>query len=646
MKHFIAILYVLLVVVLAVATFVEREMGSSWVATHIYHSFWFALLWGILSVLTIVVFICKRLWKKLFTCLFHTSFVCILVGALITFQLGRRGVIHIVQGYGENRFISDDRQLVEQLPFTLHLDSFTIKHYPGTTAVSDYVSYLQVDNQKAEVSMNNILRYQGYRFCQASFDEDGRGTYLSVNYDPWGIAVTYTGYLLLALSSLGLLLSPKSGFRKLLKHPLLRSGGASLLFCFMSQQLFAQQPPSLNPYQADSLAHTQVIYQGRIAPMGTLAHDLLLKIYGKSSYQGLTASQVVGGWMCYPDSWKDEPMILIKDKHLREQLNLQGKYASYNQLYPLIQQNESMQTAILQVDEKVGLLSMLLQGELVQQLRDERYRLSDKKVAVELLYYRYPYVKWLFMFSLTLGFLSLFFLFSSRLKYRCAPYVRCLLATQSVLLLLLFGARWYIAGRIPLTGGYETMLFVALSASLCAWWLSYRFRFMLPIGFLLAGFMLLVAHLSGSNPTITPLIPVLNSAWLCFHVSFIMIAYTLFGLMFVCGLLGICLPSRSEQLMLFSRLLLYPATLLLGVGIFMGAIWANVSWGRYWAWDPKEVWALICFMIYGIGFHLDNLPCLRKPKAFHLFAILAFFSVLMTYFGVNLLMGGLHSYGN
>ena len=654
MKRLVSILYMLLVMVLAIATFVECEKGSSWVATHIYHSFWFAALWGILALLAVVIIARKRLWHKTSMLMFHASFFCILLGALITFLFGVRGTIHLVEGSSEKRFISDNQHLVQPLPFTLHLDSFRIEHYAGTSAVADYISYLHVDDVKAEVSMNQILRYKGYRFCQASFDEDGKGSYLSVNHDPWGIAITYTGYLMLALSSIGLLLSPRGGFRKLLKHPLLRRGAACLLFCFLSLQAAkANELPTLNERQADSLARSQVVYQERISPFATLAHDLLLKVNGEATYRGLTPTQVVGGWMQYPDAWKDEPMIKIKDEALRTALDLNEQYVSFNQLHrgeeyclaSLYQQDECLQKAILQVDEKVGLLSMLLHGELVQPLADTRFALSDSRVAVELLYYRYPYVKWLFMVGLTLGFLSLFLLLSPRPCRRCTVFVRCIHGVQSVLLLCLFGARWYIAGRIPLTGGYETMLFVALCASLSAQCLMHRFRFMLSLGFLLPGFMLLVAHLSGSNPVITPLIPVLNSPWLCFHVSFIMLAYTLFGIMFVCSVLALFLPARQELFMLFNKLLLYPATLLLGVGIFMGAIWANVSWGRYWAWDPKEVWALICFMVYGIGFHVDSLPWLRRPKAFHLFCIFAFLTVLMTYFGVNLFMGGLHSYG-
>ena len=100
------------------------------------------------------------------------------------------------------------------------------------------------------------------------------------------------------------------------------------------------------------------------------------------------------------------------------------------------------------------------------------------------------------------------------------------------------------------------------------------------------------------------------------------------------------------QLTLLSRLLLYPATSLLGIGIILGAVWANVSWGSYWSWDPKEVWALVAFIVYGIAFHTRSLPWLQRPRTFHIYMVLAFAVVLMTYFGVNYLLGGMHSYAN
>ena len=104
--------------------------------------------------------------------------------------------------------------------------------------------------------------------------------------------------------------------------------------------------------------------------------------------------------------------------------------------------------------------------------------------------------------------------------------------------------------------------------------------------------------------------------------------------------------EQVERLTLLSRILLYPATLILALGIFIGAVWANISWGRYWAWDPKEVWALITLLIYGIAFHTQSIKVFRKPIFFHIFLIAAFTTVLMTYFGVNYFLGGMHSYAN
>lgn len=167
---------------------------------------------------------------------------------------------------------------------------------------------------------------------------------------------------------------------------------------------------------------------------------------------------------------------------------------------------------------------------------------------------------------------------------------------------------------------------------------------MVPFGFLLSGFVLLVSYLGQMNPQITPLVPVLVSPWLSTHVSFIMIAYAFLAFICLNGWLGLCLPREAGKLMVFSRILLYPSMFFLGVGIFIGAVWANVSWGRYWAWDPKEVWALITFMVYGVPFHCDSLSWLSRPKYFHLYMVLAFLTVLMTYFGVSFFLGGMHSY--
>lgn len=149
-----------------------------------------------------------------------------------------------------------------------------------------------------------------------------------------------------------------------------------------------------------------------------------------------------------------------------------------------------------------------------------------------------------------------------------------------------------------------------------------------------------------ANPRITQLMPVLQSPLLSVHVMVIMISYTLFAFMMLNGVAALVgrNEGRMEYLKTISNIMLYPALFLLTAGIFIGAVWANVSWGRYWGWDPKEVWALITMLIYSLGIHQGSLKWFRNPKNFHIFCILAFLSVLVTYFGVNFLLGGLHSY--
>jgi ABC-type transport system involved in cytochrome c biogenesis permease subunit len=147
-----------------------------------------------------------------------------------------------------------------------------------------------------------------------------------------------------------------------------------------------------------------------------------------------------------------------------------------------------------------------------------------------------------------------------------------------------------------------------------------------------------------------PLQPVLQTSLLGIHVSVIMLAYTLFAIIMIDGIIALCLPKKREGLMHLSQVLLYPAEFCLTAGIFIGAVWANMSWGRYWGWDPKETWALITMLVYALLLHLPWLKPLIRTDArktqlvYHIFSIVAFLFVIFTYFGVNYLLGGLHSY--
>ena len=155
---------------------------------------------------------------------------------------------------------------------------------------------------------------------------------------------------------------------------------------------------------------------------------------------------------------------------------------------------------------------------------------------------------------------------------------------------------------------------------------------------------LLIAWLGGAFPK-GPLVPVLRSPLLFIHVVPMMVCYSIFSLLSVLGIVGLCLrPTASERLRDIGYSVLYPAVFLLAFGTFLGGVWANISWGNYWAWDPKETWALVTLMIYSFALHGTSLRAPGRPRLFHLFCILAFLAVLVTYFGVNLFFGGVHAY--
>lgn len=682
LKRLLIAVYICLVCLLAIATFLEQACGTDFVEKYIYHTFWFCCLWGILAALAVIALIRRQLWKHLPTLLLHGSFLVILAGAMLTFVGSRKGYVHLTVGNKVGSFVEQESGRRIDLPFTLLLDSFRVEHYPGTEAPADYVSHIRIlrsgqDTDSAScsrtVSMNRILSEQGFRFYQSSFDEDKRGSWLTVNYDPWGIGATYAGYVLLGISMIGLLFSHRGEFRRLMNHPLLRKGG---VFCLLllagSMQVQGRTLPALSIRQADSLAYEQVIYHDRVVPFNTLARDFVVKLTGRPSYAGLTPEQIIGGWLLRPDVWQYEPMIYIKNRELCRLLNLKTPYASVADLFDgqryrlqdfwqgrqeTGRKMSPLEKAIVETDEKVGLILMLQKGTLIRPLpKDGSVKpLPLSKIRAELIYNRIPFSKCLFMFNLTVGLLAFFHLVYCGLRHssersglsrRINRFLVVALYAAFLFQLFGYGLRWYVGGRIPLSNGYETMQFMALCTLVLACLFRRRFPFTVPFGFLLSGFALLVAHLGQMNPQITPLMPVLVSPWLSMHVSLIMMSYALFAFIMLNGILALCIRRHERMLMLLSRLLLYPANFFLGAGIFMGAVWANVSWGRYWAWDPKEVWALITFLVYGMAFHSKSLSAFCRPLFFHIYMIAAFLTVLMTYFGVNYVLGGMHSYAN
>ena len=211
-----------------------------------------------------------------------------------------------------------------------------------------------------------------------------------------------------------------------------------------------------------------------------------------------------------------------------------------------------------------------------------------------------------------------------------------------ILSALCLAMQWILSGHIPLSNTYETLLFAVWILELLIALGCRRDMMLQGIAMTFAAALALVAFLVEEKSGNTHLMPVLNSPWLSIHVSLVMTSYALLGLTFVAAATALLSPSRAPRMQRISLAALYPAQWLLGLGIITGSIWANISWGRYWSWDPKETLALVTFLVYALPLH-GNLAIIRTPRRFHIYMLLAILSVAMTYFGVNLLPS-LHSY--
>lgn len=732
-----------LIVIMMAATVAEKRWGTPFAETYIYGSPWFAAAWGLTGTASLLYLGMRRVRKHFFTWLIHGSLALILLGAGVTHVWGLQGTLHLRSDARQpsTSFQTTDSVRVA-LPFGVQLQQFTLEYYPGTFAPMDFVSTLRIEDnghiRQGQVSMNHIYSLHGYRFYQSRYDSDGRGTTLSVCYDPWGIGLTYTGYALLLVSFIGFFLRPGSAFRSLWHHPLLRKSGLCLLFVVTSGLTIraADAPRALPRHTAAAFGNLYVYYNDRICPLQTLAKDFTVKLCGQSTYKGLTPEQVLTGWFYYYDEWKTEPCIRIKSKEVRrllgittpsaqltdfvgiegyklqEALSGQGitsaqrkdVYAANEvfslvsmatagslwKMYPYISPADSLtnpsrppvwysladrlpadirpeagafiRSSMNYIGEQVARKDYQKVEELVGKIRTYQQRAAAEYVPsalrfqAEKLYNRVNNSRPLAFISVTLGLLSFIYCLRYRIIHR--PGRKVVTRGLSILLGLLLlwlctilTLRGIVSGYIPMSNGHETMQTMAATSALLALLFSRRMEMALPFGFLVSGLALLVSMMGESNPAITQLMPVLSSPLLSLHVMVIMLAYSLLAFIMLNGVTALTLyatrrtnSNEAERLQVWSRLLLYPAVFLLAIGIFIGAVWANMSWGRYWGWDPKEVWALITMLVYALALHPASLHWFRRPVFFHLFTVLAFFCVLITYFGVNFLLGGMHSY--
>jgi len=727
MKRLIITLYILIVVCIGFATVIEKYRGTDFVGQHIYGAWWFSASWAVLTVAACAYLIRQQLYRRVAVMLLHLSFVVILVGALTTHLFARRGVVRLRTHVPERSYIDKDNKVVP-LPFSLTLQEFRIVNYPGTDAPLDYQSIILHGDEEVVVSMNHVGHIDGYRLFQSSYDSDGEGVTLGLSYDPYGISITYGGYLLLLLGIIATLLSRHTHMRSLY-----RRATTTALLLFSIHVSATPLPPTVDRDMAHRLGSISVLYNSRICPLNTVATDFVTQLTGKATWQGYTADEVFVSWMIYYSPWEQQKLIRVKSHYVQQLLGLDSQWASYNDFLNLYHEyklkdaiealrkgsNSVDRKGLLEADEKFHLIEMFYRGQFIRMFpypassiqhspinwyspgaqslpreipvkeqffikqamdfliesivtgqRDRAYEIiakiklfqrsmigdllpSESATQTEIFYNTLRIQKWPVFLSLTISLLLcivMIFWSKSTLIPRLSLFLFSI--PLFIYVTLLLGLRWWLCGHIPVSNGHETMLFMAWVLLLLTLLLHGKFPIIISFGPLIASFCLLVSMLAGSNSQLTPLMPVLQSPLLSVHVMTVMSAYALFALQMLLGmqaLLFIHSPSSINDSPLtkvtaLSQFLLYPAVFLLTIGIFLGAVWANVSWGTYWSWDPKESWALITLMVYAVPFHKASIGIFRNPLYYHLYMIAAFVAVLITYFGVNYMLGGMHSY--
>lgn len=649
------ILLSLAIVALAAISLVPGGEGA-------YASLPMVCLWGAIAIFATIYIFRRKLYRRAAVFTLHIAFLVILAGAAITWFSGSSTTLHLRVG-----------QPAEIGGHRVELTRFAVEYYPGTQAPADFVSTLLIDGREARVSMNRTHTAGAYRIFQTAYDPDRQGSILTVASDRAGTAVSYAGYALLAVAMLWCLIERR------------KSRSAAVALLALTAFGASAAPRTIPAHVADEMGRLYVYRGGRIMPLSTLAHDFSLKVAGSTSPAGVTAEQFLSGWLFFYDDWKTVPCIKVKgegrlaltdffapggayrfdgpghtDANEKFSLISEAVAGSLWRIFPQHHSAEGYEwlspvdspQGDIDVDEwhfiRHGLNYL---AELASDGRWDEFNTAIQKIEMyqyakahevlpgpwpvrcERAFVRLSSWPWAAALLLLGGLLSFFF-FSP-------VWARAVAGAGALWVGILIALSWIASGAVPLTDGSQTMLCLALVALVTGLWVGRRNARIVPLAAIVGALALAVALLGSRQPQITQAVPVLRSPLLSVHVLAVTCAYALLALMAMCG--AAWLLGRRELLAIGHRLI-EPAVFLLAAGIFIGAVWANMSWGRYWGWDPKETWALITMLVYSLPLHRASLPALARDRVFAWYSLVAFVTVLVTYFGVNFFMSGLHSY--
>ena len=287
--------------------------------------------------------------------------------------------------------------------------------------------------------------------------------------------------------------------------------------------------------------------------------------------------------------------------------------------------------------------------------------LTENKINTEILYNKYDIFKSLFSWYLYASFFLFIFLiiqifYKNKIIDSLIKFSISAIYVLFVIHLVGLISRWYISGHAPWSDGYESMIYVAWATMLFGLYFGKKSELTLASTTFVTSMILMIAHWSWMDPSIANLVPVLDSYWLMIHVAVIVGSYGPFTISMILGFVSLLLmilinknnfkviDLNIKELSLINEMSMTVGLVMLTIGNFLGGMWANESWGRYWGWDPKETWALISIMVYAFVIHMRIIPGLKSNFTFTIASILSFASIIMTYFGVNFYLAGLHSY--
>ncbi len=706
------VVLIVLCIALASGTLIESTQGAE-VAKIVYDAGWFRALLAIFAINNACALIDRFPWGKprIGFAITHSAMIVILVGSWITLQFKVEGQLPLYEGESSAAFLEGESgsQKEHPLGFTVQLDDFELGRYPGTMRPSQFRSNVTVTPSggapfKAVIQMNQPLYFGGWSLFQSSYDmASGREmTVLSVSHDP-GQDVVFVGYGLLVLGMCWVAGTRIQVRRKIaaVQKQMAAAAVTAVALLLMLCTLYAM--PAEATYMppadvADRLHRLPVQHDGRSMPLETMANEMVKKVSGPCLVYEKDPVRHLLGWVYDPHGWADLETVYVGGSELALALGLPStvQCASFN----AIADNPRLQTVMQQAEAAPdkGKPKLLRDADELGKRLEMLNGFYDHS-AFRVLPVADPMGKWLppssfkgpevlldlvanppkgFAHYPTIANIDLELLYNGARPTRLAWLI---LVPASVLGALglrrprklydVAGAlglvagfammswgiwlRWQVAGRVPASNMYESMLFLAWGVGAFAMVASlfWRQRMVVFNAAAMSALTMLLIDLLPMDGFVHPVAPVLSgTVWLAIHVPIIMVSYSVLtlGVLVAHMQIGVTIFAKDgEELArkLYDLLYWYIliGSILLIAGILTGSIWAASSWGRYWGWDPKEVWSLIAFLAYMAILHgkFDRLIGAFGVAAF---SIGAFWTILMTYLGVNyVLAAGMHSYG-